>query len=667
MKLLMKKLALLLTLISLILSACGGSGTPISPTVEAAVTPIQPTEAVLPPTERPALPTSESMLPYQDATLEVEMRVNDLLGRMSLEEKIGQMTQVEKGSIVLEDITNLYIGSLLSGGGGSPAVNSPDGWAAMVDEYQSYALKTRLGIPLIYGVDAVHGHNNLLGATIFPHNIGLGAAGDPELMERIGRATAQEMVATGIRWNFAPVVAVVQDIRWGRTYESYGQDPELVSTLGSAYLRGLQGGSGLSDPQAVLATPKHFIGDGGTTWGSSTTSGYRIDQGDLQVDEASLRAIFLPPYQAAIQAGARSIMVSFSSWNGVKMHAQNYLLTDVLKGELGFGGFLISDWGAIDQIPGEYYSDVVTAINAGLDMIMVPYDYKLFINTLRQAVDRGDVPIERIDNAVRRILRVKFELGLFEHPYSDPQYRNLVATPEHKALAREAVRKSLVLLRNQGDLLPLPKDLPLILVAGLGADDIGRQCGGWTITWQGKAGKITPGTTILDGIRAAVSDQTQVLYQPRGQFESLPGKASVGIAVLAEEPYAEGQGDAQDLSLKASELAVIQRLRELSEKVVVILVSGRPRIVSPHLKEWDALIAAWLPGTEGGGVADVLFGDYPFTGRLSFEWPRSMEHFPLTPQRVAQEGLEGCAGSLFPIGYGLGAAGSQPMELLDCP
>ena len=375
------------------------------------------------------------------ATPTVDARVSDLLARMTLAEKIGQMTQVEKNSIAPDDITNLFIGSLLSGGGGAPDTNTVQDWAAMVDGFQQRALATRLGIPLIYGVDAVHGHNNLRGATIFPHNVGLGAARDPDLVQRIGRATAEELAATGIPWDFAPVVAVPQDIRWGRAYEGYSEDTALVTQLSTAYLRGLQG-DGLGSPLSVLATPKHFIGDGGTALGSAAASGYLLDQGDTRVDEAALRALFLPPYQAAVDAGAQSIMVSFSSWQGMKMHANKYLLTDVLKGELGFSGFLISDWMAINQLPGDYHAQVAASINAGLDMVMVPTDYKLFITTLTQAVEQGDVPQARIDDAVRRILRVKFELGLFDHPLSDPANRPQAGADAHRQLARQAVRET---------------------------------------------------------------------------------------------------------------------------------------------------------------------------------------------------------------------------------
>ncbi|MCK4221762.1 MAG: glycoside hydrolase family 3 protein, partial [Dehalococcoidia bacterium] len=532
-------------------------------------------------------------------------------------------------------ITDKFIGGLLSGGGGYPSRNTPEGWSEMVNGFQEYALRTRLGIPLIYGVDAVHGHGNLRGATIFPHNIGLGATRDPDLVERIGQTTAVEMAATGIYWNFAPVVAVPQDIRWGRTYEGYSENTELVSKLGAAYIKGLQNvGSSpnLSAPTTVLATAKHFVGDGGTAWGSSDTfimQQFMLDQGVTDVDEATLRAVHLSPYVAAIDTGAMSIMVSFSSWGGMKMHAQKYLLTDVLKGELDFKGFLVADWQGIDQIPGNYYSDIVTSINAGLDMIMVPYDYDAFINGLTEAVNNGDVPLERIDDAVRRILTVKFQLGLFERPFADESLLPLVRSDEHRELAREAVRKSLVLLKNDNNTLPLAKDTPLIFVAGQGANDIGIQSGGWTIEWQGKSGDITPGTTILEAIRNTVSENTIVLYNRWGEFDRVTDEvADVGIVVMGEMPYAEGVGDDEDLTLSEGDIAVIERVREGSKKVVVILISGRPMIVTEHLDQWDVFIAAWLPGTEGQGVADVLFGDYPFTGKLPYTWPRAMDQIP---------------------------------------
>jgi beta-glucosidase len=650
----MTKLRCLLVLLTVALVWVGCR--PAPSTVAPTATPVLAAPTEPGPSELPTpTPGSLAGAVYRDPQINVEDRVADLLSRMTLAEKIGQMTQVEKDSIVKQDITAEFIGSILSGGGGSPSPNTPQAWADMVDGFQKYALQTRLGIPLIYGVDAVHGHGNLKGATLFPQNVGLGAANDPELMERIGQITAREMIATGIYWNFGPVVAVPQDIRWGRTYEGYSENTELVSSLAVAYLRGMQyvdGAQDLSAPGTVLGTPKHFVGDGGTAWGSSTPQvmghPYMLDQGVTDVDEATLRAVHLPPYAAAVDAGAMSIMVSFSSWGGMKMHAQRYLLSDVLKGELGFKGFLVSDWQAIDQIPGDYYSDIVTAINAGLDMIMVPYDYHAFIDGLTEAVENGDVAMERIDDAVRRILTIKFQLGLFERPFADRSLLPLVGSDEHREVAREAVRKSLVLMKNEGRVLPLAKDTPLILVAGRAANDIGMQCGGWTIEWQGRAGQITPGTTILEGIRDAVSGGTTVLYRARGEFDQ--EKGDVGIVVVGELPYAEGVGDAQDLALSKEDIAAIESVRERSERLVVVLVSGRPVIVGDRLDEWDAWVAAWLPGSEGQGVADVLFGDYLFTGKLPYTWPRSMDQLPFDFEHLETSGK---GVPLFPFGYGL--------------
>lgn len=648
--------ALLLSLVVLV--ACITPAVPLPTTVTSVAT-TQSTAAA------PTLaPTAE-----EDTTR--ELRIDELLAQMTLAEKLGQMTQVEKNSIKQGDITHYFIGSILSGGGGYPSSNTGRAWAEMVDGFQEEALATRLAIPLIYGVDAVHGHNNVYGATIFPHNIGLGATRDPELVHRIGQATALEMAATGIRWNFAPVVAVPQDIRWGRTYEGYSENTELVTTLGTAFIEGLQNVDGrpaLAHPHTVLATPKHFIGDGGTAWGTSPSGG-KLDQGDAQMDEATLRARFLPPYQAAIAAGAQSIMVSFSSWNGAKLHAHRYLLTDVLKGELGFQGFLISDWQAIDQIPGDYASDVATAINAGLDMIMVPYDYQRFITTLTAVVNEGKVPLARIDDAVRRILRVKLTLGLFAHPSSDPALADQVGSAEHRTVAREAVRKSLVLLKNDHQSLPLAKETPLIFVAGVAANDIGIQSGGWTIEWQGKTGQITPGTTLLEGIQQAVSHTTRVEYNSAGNFAQVvdtqgqPLQADVGIAVVGERPYAEWQGDSSTLALTRSDIAVIDQLQAQSKAMVLILISGRPLIITEQLAQVDAVVAAWLPGGEGQGVADVLFGDYPFTGKLPYSWPRSVQQLPFD---FANLPTAGCDAPLFPFGYGLAANEPSP-PLVACP
>ena len=584
----------------------------------------------------------------QDFALDPAARAEELLARMTLAEKIGQMTLIEKGSVQPGDIDERLIGGVLSGGGGSPAENTPEGWAAMVGDFQEEALQTRLAIPLLYGVDAVHGHGNLRGATLFPHNIGLGAANDPALMTEIGRVTAAEMAATGISWNYAPAVSVPQDIRWGRTYEGYSERPEIVTALAAAYLQGMQGDD-LAAPDTVLGTPKHFIGDGGTAWGTSTTNGYMIDQGVTDVDEATLRAIHLPPYGAAIDAGAQSVMVSFSSWGGMKMHAQRYLITDVLKGELGFGGFVVSDWAAIDQIDPDYYTAVVAAINAGVDMNMVPYDAMRFVDTLAAAVAAGDVSLDRIDDAVRRILTVKFALGLFEQPFADPELASRVGSEPHRALAREAVAKSLVLLKNEGDLLPLPSDLPTLYVAGTAADDIGIQSGGWTIEWQGKPGDITSGATILAGVQQALSPQTTVIYDPYAQFgDNVPGEGPmICLGVVGELPYAEGLGDSATLTLPVNELRTLDRLAEQCDQLAVVLISGRPLMIADRIDKWDALVAAWLPGTEGQGIADVLFGTQPFTGKSAYTWPRNIDSLPLDVSNPAEDEV------LFPFGHGL--------------
>lgn len=612
---------------------------------------------------------------YTDPSQPVEARIEDLLKRMTIDEKIGQMTQVEKNSIQPGDITRYAIGSILSGGGGSPSQNTVQDWYAMVEVYQDEALKTRLGIPMIYGVDAVHGHGNLMNATIFPHNIGLGATNDPALVERIGRATAEEILASGIPWNFAPVIAVVQDVRWGRTYEGYGEETQLVSTLGTAYIKGmqtLQEGDGPTQGQTLftLATPKHFIGDGATIWASSRTENYKLDQGNMQVPEDVLRNLYLPPYQSAVDAGAMNVMASFSSWKGTKMHAQQPLLTKILKNEMGFDGFIVSDWQAIDQIhPDDYYASVVTAVNAGIDMNMVPYDYVKFIETMQQAVINEDIPEARIDDAVRRILRVKFDLGLFEHPMPDSGYQGSVRSREHLELARQAVQESLVLLTNQNNILPLAKDTPVIFVAGQGANDLGLQSGGWTLEWQGKPGNDNEGTTILSAIRAALNPDSRIEYNSEGDFSEFknedesPLVADVGIVVIAEKPYAEGVGDKADISLTEAEVKLITQAKKQSKSLVVILLSGRPRVITEQLPLADAWVAAWLPGTEGGGIADVLFGDFPFTGKLSYSWPRSNDQLPININNSANK--TGCDAPLFPFGYGLTNAEASP-EILEC-
>ena len=581
-------------------------------------------------------------LPYQNPDLPVSDRVEDLLGRMTLAEKVGQMTQIEIGSLGPrgEVITTYFIGSVLSGGGGAPSTeNRPEDWADAYDHYQSLALSTRLGIPILYGIDAVHGHNNVYGATIFPHNVGLGAAWNPDLAEEIARITAVEVAATGIDWTFGPCVAVARDERWGRTYESFGETPEIPSMM-AVMVEGYQG-SDLGDRDTILATAKHYVGDGGTAGG--------VDQGNTEVSEADLRAIHLPPYEAAVQFGVGSIMPSFSSWNGQKMHSHAYLINDVLKGELGFDGFVISDWRAIDQLAGNYKTAVRTAINAGIDMAMVPYDAQKFTSALISECQNGNVPMERIDDAVRRILTKKIELGLFERPYADRANLDLIGCDAHRDLARQAVRESLVLLKNEDELLPLDKDAGTILVAGKNADDVGNQCGGWTMSWQGASGDVTPGTTVLEGIREMIDPATVVTYveNPAG---TLTG--DVGIVVVGETPYAEFEGDDADLSLDRASVDAIAQVCD-AMPCVVVLISGRPMIITAEIAQADAFVAAWLPGTEGKGVAEVLFGDANFTGRLPMSWPRSMDQIPINAGDPTYD-------PLFEYGYGLSYP--QPCE-----
>ncbi|MBZ5542563.1 MAG: glycoside hydrolase family 3 C-terminal domain-containing protein [Acidobacteriia bacterium] len=548
-----------------------------------------------------------------------------LLAKMTLDEKIGQMTQADQQFIKdLSDVQKYYLGSVLSGGDSDPqAGNTLADWTDMVDRYQSEALKTRLRIPILYGMDAVHGHNNVLGAVVFPHNIGLGCAHNPTLVEKAARITAEEVRATGANWAFAPCVTVPQDIRWGRTYEGFGETPEMPALLGKAAVRGFQG-QDLANPLSVLACAKHYVGDGGATWGTGLDG--MLDQGDTRVDEATLRRIHLQGYITAIQAGVGTIMPSYSSWNGVKCSGSKRLLSEILKDELGFQGFLISDYNALDELPGDRKSQIEQSINAGMDMVMVPERYQEFFETLKQLVQEGRVPQSRIDDAVTRILRVKFAMGLFGKNRSQLANRKLwksFGSPEHRQVARELVRQSVVVLKNENGTLPISKQSPRIHVGGKSADDLGNQCGGWTITWQGKSGDVTPGgTTILAALRHTVSKNTQVTFSKDGSGAE---GASLGIVVIGETPYAEMQGDRKDLRLAPEDVQAVDNMKKAGVPVVVVLISGRPMILKDILGSADAFLAAWLPGTEGQGVADVLFGDHKPTGKLSFSWPRSME------------------------------------------
>ena len=510
--------------------------------------------------------------------------VESLMGQMTLDEKLGQMTQVDRQFLNdISDISKYGLGSLLSGGGSTPGTNEPKAWAEMYDGYQREALKTRLQIPLIYGIDAVHGHNNVVGATIFPHNIGLGATRDPDLVAAVAKATALEVAATGIDWDFAPCLAVPDDYRWGRTYEGYSEDTDLVSQLGAAAIRGYQS-SDIDNPNRVLACAKHFIGDGGVLFGTGINA--MIDQGDLQINEEKLRKVHLPPFQKAIDEGVATFMAAYNSWNDLRCHANKYLLTDLLKDELGFKGFVVSDWAAIENIPGDYKSDIITSINAGIDMVMVPgavrdgkESFQNFLKLFKESVEEGSIPMERVDDAVRRILLIKKQSGLFERPFSDQSLLSHVGSKDHREVAREAVRKSMVLLKNKNNILPIPKSGKTIIVAGKGADDVGMQSGGWTISWQGGMGQTTNGTTILDAIKSAVDPGTVVEYTPDGT--SFTG--DLAVVVVGEKPYAEMIGDRKDLKLDNEDLGVIKRFTDNDIPVVVVLLSGRPMIATDEV------------------------------------------------------------------------------------
>jgi beta-glucosidase len=562
----------------------------------------------------------------------LEQRVDSILSELTLEQKVGQMVQAEIQNVTPADVRDYHLGSILNGGGSYPNRSKASGvadWLALADAFYDASMDTSLGgaaIPVIWGT------NNVAGATLFPHNIGLGATRDSELIQRIGEATALEVAATGIAWTFAPTVAVVRDDRWGRTYEGFSEDPEIVRQYAGRMITGLQGSAGSPDflsPSHVVATAKHFIGDGGTDQG--------VDQGDNLSTEQQLLDIHAQGYLSAFEAGVQTVMASFNSWRGEKVHGNRHLLTDVLKGRLGFDGYVIGDWNGHAQVPGCSNESCPAAINAGVDMIMVPEDWKaLLANTLEQ-VRSGEIEQSRIDDAVRRILRVKMRAGLFTggRPSSRPQAgdASLVGAADHRSLAREAVRQSLVLLKNGEGLLPLSRNLN-VMVVGDGADDISKQSGGWSVTWQGTevTNEDFPGAnSIFAGIREAVTaGGGSATLSPDGTFEESP---DVAIVVFGEDPYAEYEGDLESLNFSAEHGASLELLRRLKGQgipVVSVFLSGRPLWVNPELNASTAFVAAWLPGTEGAGIADVLFRDsegevnFDFTGKLSFSWPRDL-------------------------------------------
>jgi beta-glucosidase len=650
--------------------------------------PVSPSVAATGATADPTVSPTPATLPYKNAALPVADRVRDLLSRMTLEEKVGQMTQAERGAVDSNRslITTWKLGSLLSGGGSTPATNDPVAWADMVDAYQSQALATRLQIPLIYGVDSVHGHGNLYGATLFPHNVGMGSTRDPALVAAEEHVTAIETRATGIPWVFAPCLCVARDDRWGRTYESFGESPDLVKAMETS-IDGFQGNGStdLAHNDRVLATAKHFAGDGDTTYGSGRNSAgafgsdYPIDQGITQVSRSHFEQIDLSPYIPAVQVhNVGSVMPSYSSLdltndglgNPVKMHANKEYLQGWLKNRIGFDGFVISDYNGIHQIPplspndSPTYAQVVTGVNAGIDLMMEPNDYQKFETRLIAAVNAGDVTMARVNDAVSRILTKKFQLGLFEHPFADRTNIATIGSADHRAVARQAAAESQVLLKNRDNALPISPTAN-VYVAGRSADNLQNQAGGWTITWQG-SGNSTKGTTILQGMQQ-VAPGAHITYSLDA---SAPMTGSdVGVVVVGETSYAEGFGDVggpqwaydpvdnnvprepKTMELKQQDQDTINKVCTALPKCVVLIVSGRPQIVTPQLDKIDALVASWLPGTEGEGVADVLFGRVGFTGQLSLSWPREASQEPIN---VGDANYN----PLYPFGWGLTTSAS---------
>ena len=645
--------------VAAVLACAGCSKTPEASAVQAQRGP-QPGVAT------PSLwPKAKSVGLIDDAT---EKFVTDLMAKMSLEQKVGQMIQADIAAIKPEDLRTYPLGSILAGGS-SPPLNGddrspPQPWIDTARAFRAVSFEDKPGqvtIPIMFGIDAVHGHSNVVGATVFPHNIGLGATRDPELIRRIGVATAIETAAAGADWAFGPTLTVPQDDRWGRTYEGYSESPTVVREFAGAMVRGLQGEPGKGRAilnGSVASSAKHYLADGGTKDG--------IDQGNADISEADLIRIHAAGYPPAIEAGVMTVMVSYSSWQGVKNHGNKSLITDVLKGQMGFDGFVISDWNAHSQVPGCSDDSCPQAINAGLDMLMAPNAWKaLFENTVKQ-VKAGEIPMERIDDAVRRILRVKSKLGLFEkeRPFEG---RDVFAAPEHRALAREAVRKSLVLLKNNGNVLPI-KGNARVLVAGSGADDIGQACGGWTLSWQGTGNtnaNFPHGQSIYAGIREALqATGGRAELSVDGKYKTKP---DVAVVVFGEQPYAEMQGDIRTLEFQAGDkvdLALLKKLKAENIPVVSVFLSGRPLWVNPELNASDAFVAAWLPGTEGGGVADVIIADAAgkprndFTGKLSFSWPKSAAQ---TQLNVGVEPYD----PLFAFGYGLTYADQKTVPQLD--
>ena len=597
----------------------------------------------------------------------IQEQVDAVMDKMTLAQKIGQMVQTERMSITPDEVKAWHIGSVLSGGGSSPGDNSLQDWVTMNDAYWAASMEDdegHLAIPILYGIDAIHGNNNVEGATIFPHNIGLGAAHDPDLLAKVAQVTAKEILASGVEWTFAPTLAVARNSQWGRTYESYSEDPAIVSAYSGRFVDGLQGDLGTD---SVIACVKHWVGDGGTTHG--------IDQGETSLPEEELERLHMASYYPAIEAGVLTVMVSFNSWLGEKCHGHQYLLNYLLKEKLQFQGFVISDWDGIDYLSENYFDAVAIGVNAGIDMFMVSEHWQPFIDHLTHHVVRGAVPMDRIDDAVRRILSVKFAYGLFDKPRPAQRHWSNHASfgsQEHREVAREAVRKSLVLLKNENAHLPLAKD-QRILVTGKNAHNTGHQCGGFTIAWQGTSGNefVIGGTSIWEGIQQIAANA--VLSADGSGHDADPALHDVAIVVIGETPYAEGMGDIRtgdDVIVQAGsqingllkvlepygntmlladlhpeDLQTITNITARGVPVITVFVAGRPLVTNQELDASSAFVAAWLPGSEGQGVADVLFGDHDFSGKLSFSWPKTVDKTP----NIGDTDYD----PLFPYGFGL--------------
>jgi beta-glucosidase len=562
-------------------------------------------------------------------------RADGLVAQMTADEKYGQMLQMERLGLTNDDVTKSALGSAFSQGGSAPSDNSAAGWADMTDGYRQAALASRLKIPFLYGADEVHGMSTVKGAVVFPHNIGLGATRDLALVEETARITADEGRGCGVDFFFSPVVAVALDERWGRTYEAFGETTDLASTMGVAMTKGIQF-TPTGEFTGILANAKHYLGDGGTDKG--------VTGGNVTGDETKLRSIHLEPYRAAIKARVGSIMPSYSSWQGTKMHINKAMLTDVLKGELGFGGFVISDFNACFQVGMSNQAGIESCINAGVDMFM-SWGEKVstMVGYLASAVNGGKVPQSRIDDAVRRIVATKCELGLFEsNGKADRSLTSKVGSAEHRAVARKAVQASLVVLKNDGNVLPIAKSSTVAL-AGKSADNTGNQCGGWTITWQGESGNVVPGATSVRAAMEAALGGGKVVYSANGSSTS---GASVGVAVIGETPYAEGKGDRTDLGLASDDVNAVKALKNAGLKTVVVLIAGRPMLLDSIMSYADAIVMAWLPGSEGAGITDILFGDAHPTGKLPHSWPRSMSQVPINTGDATYD-------PLYPFGHGL--------------